>query len=143
MIFRPELLRKKSRFTTKRSRVVIFFFFFLRSEHIVTFALDPLPISIPCSMSVVSGCLLLVMVGDRVPPPVSHCDRAQPYRLGGLPPFALWSARSSRHRLAHLPSWSSYSPRRQRSEPRTPMSCPSASPAPSSFLASASVPELG
>ena len=46
-------------------------------------------------MSVVSGCLLLVMVGDRVPPPASHCDRAQPYRLGGLLPYAL--GRRDRH----------------------------------------------
>ena len=35
------------------------------------------------------------MVGDRVPPPVSHCDRAQPYRLGGLLPYAL--GRRDRH----------------------------------------------
>ena len=55
----------------------------------VSFALDPLPISIACSMSVVSGCLLFVIVRDRVPPPVSHCDRAHPYRLGGLLPYAL------------------------------------------------------
>ena len=40
-------------------------------------------------MSEVSGCLRLVVVGDRVPPPVSQCDRAQPYRLGGLLPYAL------------------------------------------------------